>query len=425
MAPVRLRWACGCAAGAGRDRPISTRAIDLRRRALTGVSGVAQVRLSRGGDRRFMTTPPLTTGGNRPDASLFALGAGWVWPAVLVALFVSLIYLPAHAEGANATDELVATIAGLYIVAMSAGLVRLVRGGVLRLAGSGEPIVVLGRGPEPMLDARIRARWRLAAIGAGAFVAVTAVVAAALLGGTTAPATYAHALTNLTLGVNLALAGGVMVPVPGFTGWALLLAIVDAAGAKPDQRVRRAAGLARALGIPIFASLGVAAVFLGDPMLMLLGFFIAFFIGAQSRLAIGQDAIARFLNERVVGDLARPIASHAEADESVDAVVARLPVGPVVTAVETSGALIGALGPRQLAARDLRHPGQRASELMVPLAEVPLLRASMPAADVLPAIGRHGFALVRGSGGPASIEADDLLAQILAGLPARDRAADW
>ena len=371
-----------------------------------------------------MTTPPLSTGGNRLGASLFALGADWVWPAALVALFVSLIYVPAHAVGASATDELMATIAALYVVALSVGLVRLVRGGVLRLVGSGEPIIVIGRGPEPMLDARIPARWRLAAIGAGAIVSVAAVVAAALLGGTTAPTTFAHALANLALGVNLALAGGVLVPVPGFTGWAVLLAIVDAAGAKPDLCVRRAAGLARASSVPIFASLGVAAVFLGDPMLMLLALFVAFFVGAQSRMAIGQDAIERFLRERVVGDLARPIASHAEADESVDAVVARLPRGPVVTAVETYGALIGALGPRQLAARDRRHPGQRASELMVPLAEVQLLPASMPAADVISAIGRHGFALVRDSGGLASIEADDLLAQILAGLPGSSGHAD-
>ena len=380
--------------------------------------------LSRDGDRRFVTTPSLTTGGNRRGASLFALGSGWLWPAVLVALVVRLIYLPAHAEGANAADELAATIAGLYVVAMSVGLVRLVRGGVLRLAGSGEPIVVLGRGPEPMLDARILARWRLAAIGAGAIVAVAAVVAAALLGGTTAPTTYAHALASLALGVNLALAGGVLVPAPGFTGWALLLAVVDAAGAKPDQRIRRAAGLAQALGVPIFASLGVAAALLGDPMLVLLGLFGAFFIGTQSRLAIGQDAIARFLKERVVGDLARPIASHAEADETVDAVMARLPTRPGVTVVEMNRALIGAIGPRQLAARDRRHPGQWASELMIPLADLPLLPAAMPAADVLPAIGRHGFALVRGSGGLASIEADDLLAQILAGPSGSSAHAD-
>lgn len=306
-----------------------------------------------------MTPSPSTTGGNRPSASLFALGAGWVWPAVVVALFVSLVYLPAHVEGSNATDEAVATIAGLYIVAMSLGLARLVRGGVLRHVGSGEPIVVLGRGPEPMLDVRIPARWRLAAIGAGAFVAVAAVVAAAWLGRTSNPATYAHALANLALGVNLALAGGVLMPAPGFTGWALLLAIVDAMGTQPDQRVRRAAGLARALAVPIFASLGVAAVLLGDPMLMLLGIFIVFFIGAHSRLAIGQDAIARFLEERFVGDLARPIASHAQADETVDAVLARQPTPPVVTVVESSARR----SPRPAPARRTRPSSSRPAGL--------------------------------------------------------------
>ena len=363
-----------------------------------------------------MTTPSLTTGGNRPPASLLTLGAGWIWPAVLVALFVSLLYLPAHVANSGATDGLIATIAGLYVVAMSVALVRLVRGGVLRLAGSDDPIVLLGRGQEPVLDVRIRARWRLAAIGGGALFASATALAAAVLGETTVAATYAHALASLALGVNLALAASVLVPAPGFTGWALLLALVDAAGARPDQRVRRAARLAQALGLPIFASLGVAAALLGDPMLMLIGFMIAMFIGTQSRLAVGQDAIARFLEERVVGDLARPIASHAEADESVDAVVARLPDAWAVTAVETSGALVGALGPLQFAARDRSYAGQRASELMVALADLTLLPASMPAADVLAALGRHGFALVRSPGGLAYIEADELLSQILASL---------
>lgn len=363
-----------------------------------------------------MTTPSLATGGNQPRASLITLGAGWIWPAVLLALFVSLLYLPAHATNTGATDGFIAMIGALYVVAMSVGLVRLVRGGVLRLAGSDDPIVLLGRGPEPVLDVRIRARWRLAAIGGGSVVAAATALAAALLGETTVAATYAHALASLALGVNLALAASALVPAPGFTGWALILAVVDAAGARPDQRVRRAAGLAQALGLPIFAILGVAAAVVGDPMLMLIAFMIAMVIGTQSRLAVGQDAIARFLEERVVGDLARPIASHAEADESVDAVVARLPDAWAVTAVETSGALVGALGPRQFAARDRRYAGQRASELMVDLADLTLLPASMSAADVLAALGRHGFALVRSPGGLAYIEADELLSQFLASL---------
>lgn len=387
-----------------------------RRPRLTHVSVLAQVRLRLVRDPRAMTTPSLTTGGSRPTAPLFTLGQGWVWPVALVVLFVSLVYLPAHAANASFVDDLIATIAALYVVAMNVGLVRLVRGGILRLAGSADPIVMLGRGPEPMLDVRIRARWRLAAIGAGSVVAIAAAVAAALLVQSAGPATNAHALASLALGANLALAASALVPALGFTGWALLLAVVDAVGGPPDQRVRRAARLAQALGFPVFISLGVAAAALGDPMLMLLGLLVAMFIGMQSRLAVGQDVIARFLEPRVVGDLARPIASHAEADEAIEAVAARLPDAPVVTAVEASGALVGAIGPRQIAERDRRRPGQRAAELMVALADLVLLPASTPAAGVLAAIGRHGFALVRAPGGLAYIEADDLLAEILANL---------
>jgi len=365
-----------------------------------------------------MNAPALTTGGNRPAVGLLALGAGWGWPALFVALFVTLVYLPTHAEGATAADGLMATIGGLYVVALSVALVRLARGGVLRVAGSREPIVLIGRGPEPMLDVRIRARWRLAAIGAGAVVAVAAVAGAALLGRAAAPTTFAHALAGLALGVNAALAASVLVPAPGFTGWALLLAVVDAVGTPLDRRVRRAAGLAQTIGVPAFAALGVAAAFLGDPMLLLLGLMVALFIGSQSGLARGQDAIARFLEARAVSDLARPLVSRADANESVDELVVRLPRPMGVTAVETSGAIVGVLGPRQLAAPDPGHRSQRASELMVPLAEVPLIPASGPAADLLAAIGRHGFALVRSPDGLAYIEEDDLLGQILAGVAA-------
>lgn len=362
-----------------------------------------------------MTTPALRTNGNRPHASLVTLGAGWMWPAVLVAFFVSFLYLPAHAADTGAVDGLIATIAALYVVAVSVGLVRLVRGGVLRVAGSGDPIVLFGRGPEPMLDVSIRARWRLAAIGAGGLVAAAGVVGAGLLTGTTGPGTYPHALASLDLGVNLALVGGVLVPAPGFTGWALILAVVDAGGAGLDQRVRRAARLAQLTGVPIFLSLGLAAAALGDPMVMLVGFLVAMFIGTQTSMAVGHDAIARFLRGRVLGDLARPVAGHADADEPVEALMTRLPGSTAVTAVEAGGALIGALGPRQLAARDRDRAGQRVSEIMVALGDVALLPAATPAIDVIAAIGRHGFALVRGAAGLAYIEANDLLGQIQAG----------
>lgn len=363
-----------------------------------------------------MTSRLSASGNDRSAARVLVLGPGWVWPAVVVALLVTLVYLPGHHSTADAVDGLIASAAALYVVGLSVALVRLVRGAILRIGGSSESIVILGHGPDTATDVRIRARWRLGSTLAGTLVAVSGVALSAWLGRQADALTYAQALATLGLGANLALAAGVLVPAPGFAGWALLVALVDAAGTSADRRIRLAAQLAQVVGIPLFAGFAVAATLLGDPMLVLLGIMLTFFIATQSGLAVGRDAIARFLEGRVVADLARPLISHVDADEAVEEIVARLPAQTVVMAVETSGALVGAIGPLQLAARDRQLRGQRASELMVGLGQLPLLRASTQGTDVLPAIARHGFALVRDPEGLMYIEANDLLAQIQASV---------
>ena len=93
-----------------------------------------------------------------------------------------------------------------------------------------------------------------------------------------------------------------------------------------------------------------------------------------------------------------------------------------VTLVEMRGALVGAIGPRQ---RDARDPGvgiRRCSDVMLPLASLPLLLATTPATALMPELGRHGMVLVRGSGGLAYVEAGDLLRQILASTASERRA---
>ena len=358
---------------------------------------------------------PSVAGREEPSSSgLVTVGPGWAGSAVVAALMVSLIYLPSHNANANASavDGLIAAVAALYVIGLSVSLVRLVRGALLRLAGSPEPIVVLGRGPETIVDARIPASWRLAAVLTGTLVAALGTVGSAWLGLQANAATYAHALATLGLGVNFAVAASILVPAPGFMGWALMLALVDAAGTPFDQRIPRAARVARALGIPAVVALGVAAVALGDPMLVLLAAMLTVVIATRTRLAVGQDAIGHYLEGRVAGDLARPIVSHADAHEAVDAILQRSPAAAVVTAIEVSGALVGAVGPAQLADRDLEHRDQRISQLMVGLAELPLVAASTPAGDVMPMLPRHGFVLVRAEDGLRYIEAIDLLEQI-------------
>ena len=359
-----------------------------------------------------MNTRSIGTDSN-DGGGTFALGQGWAMPAVFVALFVALFYLPAHHRSGAGGDGLIAAIAGLYVIGLSVVAPRLVRGAILRLAGSREPIVLFGRVGDALTTVALRPRWRLAALAAGTATSALAAVGGAVLSGVADQETYAHAIASLALGVNVLLAGAAVVPVPGFTGWALILAIVDATGTPADLRVRRAARLARGIGFPLFLVLGMGAAFLGHPMLVLSGFLLAMLSWTQTDLAVAHDLIARFLVSRMAGDVARRVASHADADDSVDELVLNGADLRTVTVVETSGALVGAIGPRQLAERDVRRPGQRCSELMVPIGSVPLLLAATPAATLLPALGRCGFVLVRLPDGLAYIEAADLLERIV------------
>lgn len=351
----------------------------------------------------------------RPGMQRLALGTGWVGPAILLAALLSLTYLPAHAGGASGADRFIATIAALYVVGFSLALVRLTRGALLRLGGSREPIALLGSGGGAILDSRIGARWRLAAVASGTIVAVTAAVAAALVGATAPPGTYAHALATLGTVVNLALVGGVLIPTPGFTGWALVLAVADLRGSTPDTRIRRASRLAQVLGIPLFIGLALLAWLLGDAALMVASAIAATLIRTRSRWAEGHDAVTRFLARHVVGDLARPIINRADGAETF-AAFARRADATGVTAIEAGGALVGAVGPRQLARRSPGSHAEPVSARMVALADIPQLSASSPAAGIVGAVARHGFAFVRGPGGLGWVEAGDVLAQILMGL---------
>lgn len=367
-----------------------------------------------------VTMRSVGTEGRRPGTATLALGSGWVWPAVLLTLVVSFIYLPAHHRGVGAGDGFIAALGGLYAIGLSVVLPRLVRGGILRPGGSRDPIVLLGRGSDPLVSAAIGPRWRLAAVGGGLLMSTAAALGSAVLVGVSDPATYAHALTTLVLGANIALAAATVVPVPGFAGWAVLLALVDAAGIGADQRIRRAGRVAQTIGVPGFLLAGAGAALLGDPMMLPTGLLLAMFTRTQTDLAVGRDATARFLQSHEVGDVAWPVMSHADAAEPVDDLVARLTEAAVVTLVETSGALVGAIGPRQLDGRDRVRRGQRCSELMVPLSNLPLLSGSTPAAGLLSEVGRYGFALVRASDGLTYVEAGDLLERIQAWVATTD-----
>lgn len=352
-----------------------------------------------------------------------SLGSGWVGPTAFVAIFVSLIYLPGHHATTAAGDGLIAAIGALYLIGLSVVLPRLVRGGILRRAGGQGPIVLLGSGADPLVTAAIRPRSRLGAIGAGMLVSTAIALGSTVVLGVAEPVGYVHALAGLALGTNLALVATAAMPIPGFTGWALLLALVDARGVPASRRIRRAARVAQLVAVPSFILLGVGAALLGHPMMVLIGFLLAMSTRTLTESAVGHDATARYLQGRDAGDVARPVTSHADADEPVEDVVGRLADAGDVTLVEMRGALVGAIGPRQRDARASVGGPQRCSELMVPLDSLPLLPATTPATALLAELGRHGLVLVRGSHALVYVEAGDLLLQILVSAAA-DRRTD-
>ncbi len=350
-----------------------------------------------------------------------SLGPGWLLPAALASVFVVLLYVPAHNPSTSGIDGLIAAMAILYVLGLSLTTPRLLRGAILRSGGSRDPIVLLGRGPDALTAESIRARWRLAAVAVSTVTSLAATLVAARLALVADPASYPHAVASLALGVNVAIAAGALVPAPGFTGWALVLGLVDASGARPDRRVGRAARLARFVGVPIMLTVGVAAALFGDPMFLVISFMFALITWTQTTVVVGQDATARFLAGHCAEDLIRPIINHVDPEETLDGLLARPRANCVVTIVEVHGCVLGAIGPRQIASRVSGSRSDRCREVMVPIAALRPLAASSPAADLVPRLGRYGFALVAGPDGLGYVEVSDLATQIRIWVGLRER----
>lgn len=358
-----------------------------------------------------------------PASGPVTLGSGWLWPAAFVAAFVAFLYLPGHNPSSTGSDDLVPTIAALYVVGLSVVGVRVVRGIILRAGGSHEPIALLGRGPDPLISTAIRPRVRLVAVAAGAIAPVLAAVITARFAGLADPTTNAHAIAGLALSANAVIAAGVLIPAPGFMGWALLLGIVDAAGARSDQRVRQAARVVQSVGVPVLLAAGVAAAVLGGPMLMPLGFVLAIVTWSGSQAAVGQDAAARFLAAHTAGEVARPVTNDASPDEPIGDLVARLRTDHDVVTVASGGGVLGALGPGQLGARGVVKREVRCADVMVPLVSLRLLSLVSPSVELLPELARHGFALVNSPDGLGYVEVSDLRRQIRIWIALGDRGA--
>ena len=361
------------------------------------------------------------SGRREGSSGWLSLGQGWLGSAVFAGLALGLLYVPAHDPTAGPFSVLVTTAAMLYAVGLSIAAVRVLRGVILRLGGSREPIVLLGTGPDPLTSPDVGARWRLAAVAAGVVGPTALGIVAGSAAAAMDPATPAHAISTLVLGVNVAVAAGALVMVPGLPGWALALALADATGASPDQRQSRAARLARAVGVPILLGVVLGAVLLGDPMLLALGVALAFLTWTGGQLAARQDATARFLAGHVAGDLARPITTNAGPDEPVASLLARLRTDASVALIEGGAGIAGAVGPRQLAGVAGARLDDPCAALMVPLGSLRILGPTAGAVDVLQELARHGFALVRGTDGLGYVEAEDLGRQVRVWQAIRER----
>ena len=369
-----------------------------------------------------MNAPAVPPQGEQATGPI-TLGSGWAWPAAFVAILIALLYVPGHNPLAGGSDDLVTTIGALYAIALSVIAVRLVRGVVLRAGGSREPIALLGGGSDPLVSVGIRPRARVAAIAAGMAVSVVAALLAGRLASVADPAGSAHAIASLALGANAVISVRALLPIPGFPGWALLLALVDGAGTSLDRRVHRAAHVAQSIGVPVALAAGIAAGLLGDPMTMFLGSGLAFLIWTGSQARAAQDATERFLRAHLAGEVARPLVTSAGADEPVVDLVVRLSTDHAVATVEGGGGVLGAIGPRQMAAHEAAAHDKRCSDAMVPLASLRLLGSSSPAVELLPEIARHGFALTRSRDGLGYVEASDLGRQIRIWVALGDRLA--
>jgi hypothetical protein len=366
-----------------------------------------------------MNTSIAPRRGGQGDRAL-TLGSGWAWPAVLATLFVVLVYVPSH-PSRGGMDEAAASLALIYILGLSLMTPRLLRGVILRYGGGRDPIVLLGRGPEMLTAASIRARWRLAAVTASTAASLGATIVAARLADTANPASYQHGVAALAFGVNLVIAAGILVPAPGFAGWGLLLGLVDGTGAGPDRRLRRAARIAKNVGVPIILAVGVAAALVGDPMFLVIVLLLALMTWTQSTAVVGRDATARFLARHRAGEIVRPIMRHVDPDETLDVLLAFPRPDRVVTTVEVDGCVLGAVGPRQVAVAGSVGGRAPCRDVMIPLAALRPLPASSPAADLLPMLGAYGFALVTGPDGLCYVEVSGLVTQIRIWMDLRDR----
>lgn len=319
-------------------------------------------------------------------------------PTVLILGFIAAP-LSAHVAGVRAPWSLVAG-GVLSVTALSVIAARLTRGAVLRW-GSGTP-----RQP------RTSPRSRSVAHGAGILASVALAGAALGIQSGAATGTLPHTISSIAVAVNAGIVILATVPVPGFGGWALLLARVDLAAPLPRDRVRRAAAGARVAALAVgIAGLPIALA-TAEPLAAAFGAGLGAVIWVRAGAAVAVDAAERFFAGRMAKDLARPLTAVRGPHVRL-ADLDRRSRGEAALVVSGDGELLGAFGPRQVRAASQRHGhGARCEDAMVPFGALPLAAGSAPATVLIPALADFGFAVVRSDAGIAVVEAADVQRQV-------------
>lgn len=363
------------------------------------------------------------------------LGTDRTWPTAWTAGLVAVAYLALHGPPAPGAHAIAAGLAALYLGVLSVMAPAIVRRITLRLGGASGRVVPVARGLDDLASDVLPSRWRISAIIAGAAVSLAGTVAGAGLSDSLDPGTHVHAVAAVVLAVNAALLAIALVPTPGFTGWEFLLGLVDAACARPEQRVQRAARVARWVGTPVLGAGGAMAVLAGHPVLAIACISLAVMTwrrggwaadqdaSVRRQLAAGRDALVEFLCVHTAGEVARPAIHHVRSDEAVGAAPAGVRGTDMVSLVEADCEVIGVIGPRQRSERGATGPRGPYEAIMVPIASLEILEPGSPAVDILPEMARHGFALVSGAPGLAYVDPATLGRQV--GSWVCRKAAPW
>lgn len=345
-----------------------------------------------------------------PDQRLSAhptLGRGWVLPAVVLGAILAGAYLPAHGVRGLA-DTMAATIAALGLIAVSLAASSSARAAVLGHRAGG---ALLGAAPVQQAGREVSPQRRIAAVAVGATVtaALVAVIAAVV---TEAMLPAGHAVLLVVWYANIALLLSNVVPMPPWPGWTLLIALLDGRGTSDESAVDRAVPIARGVIMAEAAAIAALAVGAGDGMLLLVAALLVWQGRTQITVAQADDLITRYLTTRRVGSVARELSAAVGPEEPARIAAARGAAKGAVVAVRDGSALLGAIGPRQVAMTP-RHQRVRCADVMVLVGEMELLRPEAPASSALAQLDRFGFGLVLDGGRLHYVEANDLLSRML------------